>query len=205
MYILCFFLSFFIFTTTAIRAELKYVISPSQSLVKWGGQKVGGSQTGTISILYGNIFKDKSGYKGLVVMDMASIKTDNFDDEEDNQKLINHLMSDDFFKVSKYPTAKLEITKCVQFSEAIEDEDKKMFKVVGKITIRGVTKEISFPIELEVSPGGAYLFTKGKITLDRTEFNISYNSGTFFRNLKDKLIYDEFILYFYVKAKILDE
>ena len=33
-----------------------------------------------------------------------------------------------------------------------------------------------------------------KITLDRTDFDVRYGSGSFFDNLGDKTIYDEFDL-----------
>ena len=193
----------FIFNINFLNAEVKYVISPSQSLVKWQGKKIGGSQNGTITILYGNLIKKNNNFIGLIVVDMDSIDSDNFGNSDLNKKLINHLKSDDFFKVSKYPTSKLEITKCVETFESIEDENKKEFKVYAKLTIKDVTKEIIFPIEYEISPGGLFLFAKGKLTIDRTNFNILYNSGTFFKNLEDKMIYDDFHLYFYIKAKAL--
>ena len=198
-----FLILFFFYNIHFLNAEVKYVISTSQSLIKWHGKKVGGSQNGTISILYGNLIKKNNNFIGLIVVDMDSIDSDNFGNSDLNKKLINHLKSNDFFKVSKYPTSKLEITKCVETFEAIEDENKKEFKVYANLTIKDVTREIIFPIEYEMSPGGLYLFAKGKLTIDRTNFNIFYNSGTFFKNLEDKMIYDDFHLYFYIKAKAL--
>ena len=39
-----------------------------------------------------------------------------------------------------------------------------------------------------------YPFTEARLKVDRTAYDIKFNSGNFFENLGDKVIYDEFDL-----------
>ena len=70
-------------------------------------------------------------------MDMTSIV--NLDLEAGskyNTKLVNHLKSEDFFSVEKFPTATFKVTK----SEAKAEKS----LITGDLTIKGITHEISF-------------------------------------------------------------
>ena len=64
---------------------------------------------------------------GSFVVDMTTITCLDLTEKEWNDKLVNHLKSDDFFGVEKYPTAKLEITG----SDKIKDDK---VKVKGNLT-----------------------------------------------------------------------
>ncbi len=66
------------------------------------------------------------------------------------------------------------------------------YRVVGNLTIKGITKEIKFDATINAVDGKAT--GEAAIKIDRTDFNISYRSGNFFENLGDKTIYDEFDL-----------
>ena len=77
------------------------------------------------------------------------------------EKLTNHLKSPDFFEVRKYPTAKFESTKIEGGS------------ITGKLTLHGVTKEISFHATVEVTEAGLKL--KAEFTIDRSEYGMTYD------------------------------
>jgi len=79
--------------------------------------------------------------------------------------LTNHLKSADFFDVRRIPTAKFESTK-------IEPGSGKS-QITGKLTLHGVTKEISFPATIEVSDAGLTL--ESEFTIDRSEFGMTYD------------------------------
>ena len=70
------------------------------------------------------------------MIDMTTITNGDIEEEKDNTKLVNHLKSDDFFGVSKYPEATLKIKSATKNGEA--------FNITADITIRNITKEISF-------------------------------------------------------------
>ena len=56
------------------------------------------------------------------------------------------------------------------------------------LTIKGITNPISFVVEKKDS------FYSAEIIVDRSKYDIKYRSSSFFENLGDKLIYDEFKL-----------
>ena len=92
-----------------------------------------------------------------------------------------HLKSDDFFSVQKHATSSLKITK-------VKSTGKNSYKLKGDLTIKGITKSVKF----EASVYGKKATANLKI--DRTQFDVKYGSGSFFDNLQDNLIYDEFDL-----------
>ena len=67
-----------------------------------------------------------------------------------------------------------------------------LVKLIGDITIKETTKEIRF--NANVTENGGVKTAIADITLDRSEFDVRYGSGSFFDNLGDKTIYDEFDL-----------
>jgi polyisoprenoid-binding protein YceI len=97
-------------------------------------------------------------------------------------KLEGHLKSDDFFGVAAHPTATIKFTKVVSRGVAGE------YKITANITIKNITKEIKFNATAKDGTANA------TIKLDRSDFDIKYGSGSFFDNLGDKTIYDEFDL-----------
>ena len=70
--------------------------------------------------------------------------------------------------------------------------------VSADLTICGITHAISFPYQLEKSD--STLIAIGLVDVDRTLYNIKYKSGTYFFDLGDKIIYDEFTIKFKVHA-----
>ena len=64
----------------------------------------------------------------------------------------------------------------------------KSYLIKADLTIKGITKEISF--NMAVSENSA----TANLKIDRTEFNITYKSFSLGNVLKDKAIYDEFDL-----------
>jgi len=95
----------------------------------------------------------------------TSIDTDN----EDRDK---HLRSDDFFNVEKFP-------EMVFKSKKIVKGDGDSFKLIGDLTIRDVTKEVTFEVEFNgvvTDPwGGTRAGFSAESTIDRKDFNITWS------------------------------
>jgi polyisoprenoid-binding protein YceI len=162
-------------------AQTKLVADTTQTKLLWLGEKVTGQHTGTIKLQSGWInWQDNKIVSGEFNIDMASIK-----ESENNARLMGHLKSDDFFGVEKFPTAKLVLTGSTPF-------DKGSGTVSGNLTIKGVTNPLEFKAAMQKKDDGTWFFAN--IAVDRTKYNIRYGSGTFFDNLGDKTIYDEFKL-----------
>jgi len=162
-------------------------VDTAKSSVKWLGKKVTGEHSGTIGIKEGSLNVEKSKITGgKVVIDMQSIVNTDLTDAGYNAKLVGHLKSDDFFGVATFPTAELVITK------AESNGNNHTFS--GNLTIKGVTNPASFTATS--SKDGKSTVYKGTLTIDRSKYNIKYGSKSFFDNLGDKVIYDEFTLDF---------
>jgi polyisoprenoid-binding protein YceI len=100
-----------------------------------------------------------------VRIDAASINTD-------NEARDKHLRSADFFEVEKFPTITFKST-------AVREIAKGKLEVTGNLTLRGVSKQIAFPISnagtREVRPGKVVAgFIDGALRINRMDFGIKY-------------------------------
>lgn len=165
---------------------VNYTIDSKATTATWLAKKVTGQHEGGVSISQGSIVSDgKSITGGSFVIDMTTITCTDLTDKEYNGKLIGHLKSDDFFSIEKNPTAKFELTKATLKSG--NDYD-----VTGKLTIKGITNDISFPAMIKMD--AKTFVTVAKIMVNRTKYDIKYGSASFFEGIGDKAINDEFEL-----------
>lgn len=168
-------------------------VSTKTSQVDWIGKKVTGQHTGTINIKEGTInLHDGHLSTGKIVMDMNSITNTDMPKDQGGDKLIGHLNSPDFFDVKNNSTATLDIT-------SFKKTEGNKHEVSGTLTIKGISKPITFPATIEMKDGklGAY----AEVKVDRTLYDIKYGSGKFFEGLGDKMIDDEFIVKFKIAAQ----
>lgn len=170
-----------ILITGTMNAQDRLVADNEKTTLHWLGEKVMGEHNGTIKLQDGWLsWKDDRIIAGEFTIDMTTIK-----DDDGNATLEKHLKSDDFFGVASYPVSKLVITESTPF-------DKGTGQVNGNLTIKGITNPIEFKAAMQKKDDGTWFFAN--IVVDRTKFNVRYGSGTFFDNLGDKTIYDEFKL-----------
>tara|TARA_R100001369_G_scaffold21881_1_gene39679 strand:+ start:54408 stop:54977 length:570 start_codon:yes stop_codon:yes gene_type:complete len=167
--------------TTLAFTTMKKEINIKESNVTWTGKKVTGSHTGTIQLKSGffNI-EDEKLVGGEFVMDMTSISNTDLSGDSKG-KLEGHLKSEDFFGVEKHPTSKLVIT-------SIASKGNGSYGVVGNLTIKNITKPVNFDLEMKDNSAQA------KLSIDRSKYDVRYGSGSFFDDLGDKTIYDNFDL-----------
>ncbi|MFT4833803.1 MAG: polyisoprenoid-binding protein YceI [Marinoscillum sp.] len=162
-----------------------YTVDAERSKVEWLAKKVTGQHNGEVSLKEGSFdFTEGKLTGGTFTIDMTGITVLDLSGGS-KAKLQGHLNSDDFFGVTTYPTALFKITKAVPQGPG-------KYKVVGDITIKGKTEEIQFPASLEEKNGT--VTGTATLIIDRTKFDIRYGSGSFFDDLGDKTIYDEFDL-----------
>lgn len=172
-------------TTTVFAGSQK--VDVTKSTVKWLGKKVTGEHFGTISVKEGNLeVSNGKVIGGKVVIDMQSLIVEDVKDAGMNGKLAGHLKSDDFFGVATFPTSELVVTKV--------ESNGNTHTFSGNLTIKGITNAASFTAT-SAKDGKETVYT-GKLTIDRSKYNVKYGSKSFFDNLGDKVIYDEFTLDF---------
>jgi len=153
----------------------------SESTAEWTGYKATGQHNGIIGIKNGSIIiVDDKIVGGEFTIDMSSIAVL----DTQNKKLLKHLKSDDFFGIKEFPTATFVI------SGSSSEGDKTLLK--GGITIKGVTEKIQILVRISKNEKDQLVLESETFKVNRTKFNITYKSKTFFNNLKDKFIKDEF-------------
>ena len=168
-------------TFAGVAAPKAVNINKSASSIGWLAKKVTGEHNGTVGISAGALNVDGNKLVGgNFTIDLKSIKDLDITDANYNQKFIGHISSGDFFEVEKFPTATFVITKVAGN------------QVTGNLTVKGITKSITFPAEIAVK--GGKVTAKANISIDRTDFNIRYGSKKFFESIGDKAIYDDFAL-----------
>lgn len=167
--------------TTLAFTNIKKQIDVKESTITWEGEKVTGSHNGTINLKEGFfLMEDDKLVGGEFIMDMESIEVTDLSGEG-KQKLEGHLKSDDFFGVTKYPTSKLVITSAAKKGNG-------NYGIVADLTIKSTTHPITFDLKVDDNAASTDL------VIDRTKYDVRYGSGSFFDNLGDKTIYDNFKL-----------
>lgn len=160
-----------------------YSAKIEESTIQWKGFKPTGSHNGVISISKGDLVANGNNViTGSFTIDMKSIEVL----DSQNPKIVNHLKSADFFEVETFPTAKFDISG----SKKIDGKN----HIVGFLTMKGIRKEISFPAKISKDELGNLVLESEVFKINRAEFNIKYKSKTFYADLKDKFIFDEFEL-----------
>lgn len=167
-------------TTMAFTNISEKSVDVKQSKVTWKGYKVTGQHEGTIDLKEGKLTFENDALKGgHFVIDMTTLGSTDLEGEWKG-KLDGHLKSDDFFGVEKHPTANFTITKV--------EKKGNNYSVTGDLTIKSITNPITFDMTVNDNSASAAL------KIDRSKFDVRYGSPSFFNDLQDKAIYDEFDL-----------
>jgi len=86
----------------------------------------------------------------------------------------NHLRSPDFFDVQQYPTITFKSTK-------VEHTGDHEYKIIGDLTLHGVTKEVIFQTEYSGQVKDTYGLQRAglsaKTTIDRKDFGLSWHQA----------------------------
>jgi len=169
-------------------AGTDFKVDTNASKINWVATKVTAYHTGTINVKSGDLkVADNTLTGGNFVLDMTTILVSGpaGSDAGMNAKLNGHLKSPDFFDVEKNPEATFVITDIKPFTGTVKDttdprqETISQYKVTnptntvsGNLTIKGITKNISFPARITVT--GNSIDAVAKFNIDRTQWNIVY-------------------------------
>jgi polyisoprenoid-binding protein YceI len=110
---------------------------------------------------------DFSDAKINFTIEVASINTD-------NENRDNHLKSPDFFDATKFPQMKFVSTSFVSLGD-------NKYTLVGNLTIRDVTKPVSFDVKYGGTVnamGGTHAGFKATTTINRFDYNLKWSNTT---------------------------
>ena len=170
----------------------KYTVDTNTSTCNWVGKEASGSShTGDIGFHKGSISILNNAFgSAFVGINMNSINCTDLE-EGGKERLEGHLKSDDFFGTEQHPYALLAV-------EAVKTKGTESV-AVGKLTIKGITQPVGFPITLQED--GDDIIVDGTLTFDRSDFDVRFRSDKWFSDLGDKLIYNDIDLTVHIEAR----
>lgn len=170
-----------------IEASAYFKVDTAESEVTWIGAKITGRHNGNLLIREGQLeLHDSKLVGGRILFDMTTTTADDKAlDAQNNEKLTNHLRSEDFFDVERYPTAEFEITGVVPYDSATQTSDNSRkysefrvknptHRLTGNLTIKDKKKSVTFPARISMSSGE--LKAKANFNIDRTQWGLIYRS-----------------------------
>ena len=159
-----------IFLVVSLKAQILVPVDAASTVkftIKNFGLKVNGFMKG----LQGKIIFNPSNLATAsfaVSADAATINTNNGTRD-------THLKKEEYFDVAKHQRLQFTSTKIAATNNPA------VFKIEGNITIKGVTKWLSFPFTVVEKPDG-YMFL-GEFTINRRDFKVGGNSLVLSDNL----------------------
>jgi polyisoprenoid-binding protein YceI len=162
----------FTFSMTAVAQSNVWQLDPAHSSAQFAVRHMGISTVrGTFTKLSGSAHYDTADAKNdsvEVTIEPASVHTR-------VEMRDNDLRSDHFFEVQKYPTMTFRSTK-------IESGGADKLKIIGDLTIRGVTKPVTLAVEGPSKPindgqGHLHMGVSASGTLNRTDFGMTGYQG----------------------------
>jgi polyisoprenoid-binding protein YceI len=163
-------------------AGTKYVINAQNSKIEFVGSKVTGSHNGSFGSFNGTI-----DYAGDPLKSRVNINIDVNSLTTDDPKLTAHLKTPDFFDAAKFPQATFVSTEIKAGGEKGATHT-----ITGNLTMHGVTKAVTFPATIAVTPEVATV--DSSFSINRKDFGINYAGAA------DNLIRDEVVLTLRIRA-----
>ena len=161
------------FTSTSIAQTAKtWNVDKMHSAVKFTVSHLVISEVdGSFKIFDGNLVSTKEDFTDAKInftVDVNSINTDNTGRD-------GHLKGDDFFNAEKYP-------KMTFVSTSFTKKSGSMYELTGNLTIRDVTKKVTFAVKYGGTTKDPYGNTKAGFkatgTINRLEYGLKWNTLT---------------------------
>jgi polyisoprenoid-binding protein YceI len=168
-----------------------FVVDTADSKVKFTGYGVGKQHPGNFRLSSGTVSVDNNQVTGgKFVINVRSLDVEERDDMF-QKKLKPHLLSGDFFDAEKFGTATFEITNVEPYKHDNDKKDTSIvdganFNVSGNLTLKGETKNITFPAKIDLDDNT--LKSKADFKINRTQWKMNYGND---KTLGDKFISEE--------------
>jgi polyisoprenoid-binding protein YceI len=176
-----------------------FMVDTANSIIRFTGNGVGKNHPGRFKLSSGTVaIKGSEITGGDFVINIKSLDLEQKGDMFQN-KLQPHLLSGDFFDADKFQTAKFEITHVEPYK--VDDKDTSIvrganFNISGNLTIKDVTKNITFPAHVDLD--ATTLKAKADFDIDRTQWKMNYGND---KTLGDKFISEKVNIELDLQAK----
>lgn len=163
-YILSFFFTSLLVTLTITGVTQTFQPVSEQSTIQFRIKNMGINTGGTLRGLRGTIQFDEAKLSSSfckVTVDVNTIDTR-------SKGRDNHIKKSDFLDVLAFPVISFQSTQIIALP------DQAGYRMLGTLTIKGVSKSISFPFQAKKEKSG-YRFT-GEIQINRLDFGVGESS-----------------------------
>ena len=156
-----------------VSGAIAYALDLKTVKLVWRGYKVMKSDAfshwGTLQLRSGSFdFKDGKLVGANLVIDMISMNAEDLkDDPKAKAKLETHLKSAGFFDTAEYPTAQFTLTHAEPQGDQLA--------VSGNLTMKGVTRNITFLARVEKMGDNKVYFTTQPFEINRRHWNVSFS------------------------------
>ncbi len=186
--------------TAADSNGVAMTIDTSASSIGFTGWGVGKNHPGKFKLTTGSVtVKDGNISSGTFSININSMSMDQ-PEEMFQTNLKGHLLSADFFDATVHPEAKFEITGTEAYTPTAGDTSVVAganTKISGNLTLKGITKNVTFPAKVDVSENA--ITAAANFDIDRTLWDMNYNGDK--ESAKDKFIAHEVNISLNITAK----
>ena len=176
-----------------------FIIDTADSKIRFTGHGVGKNHPGDFRLSSGTLaIANNQITGGNFTINIKSLDLVE-EGEKFDTKLRPHLMSGDFFEAEKFGEAKFEITEVKAYDPTDDDSsvvEGANFLVSGNLTLKDVTKNISFPAHIDLDNNTVK--AKANFDINRTEWQMNYGND---KTLGDKFISEKVNIELDLKAK----
>ncbi len=184
------YLFLFLFSAITVFSQNKYTISPAKNQIKWlGNSSLGGNgHDGFVKVSSGLVLVSATNQimKGSFEIDMNTIKSidEKAKDKDKDNGLDEHLKSNDFFAVGKFPKAFFTIEQA-----KVSIVQPTQYMINGTLIMKGIANKIQFPAEIIFE--GNSIKVKAGFWINRQLWGITYDSPSLFGFAKEAAIANE--------------
>ena len=165
----------------------KFQADADKSVVRWVGRNLVNQLDGTAGLSEATIeLHDGRLAGGKAVVDMNSIICQDIEDSKLAKVLIDHLITDDFFLVDRFPTATFVLDSAQTIENATPGSPN--YQIEGTMTLRGLSAKIQFPALLGFSETSIAL--QAQFDFNRVSWDSKYGFGHVYEALGQQLVND---------------
>ncbi len=177
----------------------EFTVDTAESIVRWTGRNLFNHHSGTVKLSGGEILLNQGQLTSArFLIDMTSLACEDLTDSGMNGMLLAHLQTTDFFDTANHPTAEFVASEASRIETSTEGTPN--YQLRGTFSLRGVSRELEFPVLIGTKDDAHHLTGQGVLEIDRTDYGSQYGSGKFFRFLGQHLVNDHVQLHVKIHA-----